>query len=128
MPQILLIDDDVLVLKSVKRLLEQNGFTVETAKTGAEGVEKATANGFDLIICDVRMPGLDGLATISEIGEQDRAKNRKTPVIFITGYASEEAPIRAIKLGVSDYILKPFDIDQLLASVKNQLNLSQNAL
>lgn len=119
---ILVIDDDPLVLKTIRKLLDKAGYVVETAKTAREGLEKGKNYDFDLIICDVRMPEINGIELITEVREFRKGKNKtEIPVIFITGYASEEAPIQAIKLGAEDYILKPFDIDKLLAAVNNIL-------
>ena len=114
---ILVIDDDVLVLKTVKKLLDREGYIVETAKSATEAIEKLKDHVFNLIISDVRMPVMDGIEFLERI-----KKENKTPVIYITGYASEEAPIRALKLGAKDYVLKPFDIDKLLDSIKNNLS------
>jgi DNA-binding response OmpR family regulator len=123
MKRILVIDDDVLVLKTLKKLLQSNGYEVETASTGQEGVERQEAARYDLIICDMRMPGLDGIGTIAKIRGNDRS-DQSCPIIFVTGYASEDAPIEAIKLGAKDYILKPFDLDELLDSVKRCISQS----
>jgi DNA-binding response OmpR family regulator len=122
MANILLVDDDVLVVKSIKRLLEQNGYSVEIAKSGAEGLEKLRSGCYDLVICDIRMPGVSGIATAKELREgKGFERNSSVPFIFITGYASEEAPIEAIKLKAADYILKPFDVEELLTSVKKHI-------
>ena len=75
----------------------------------------------DLVISDIRMPGADGISLIKKIKDTG-SKNAQTPVILITGYASEDAPIDAIKLGVKDYILKPFDLDELLTSVRKYIS------
>ncbi len=120
--EILLIDDDALILKTLNRLLSKQGYNIEVIKDSTEALEKALATDYDLIICDIRMPGLDGIELISQIKEgRNQADKTEIPIIFITGYASEDAPIDAIKLGVKDYILKPFDMDKLLESVKKVL-------
>ena len=124
--RVLLIDDDPLVLKTIRKLLEREDCLVEAAKTAQEGLEKGKSADADLIICDIRMPETDGIELIRQIKDA-RKNNGKTeiPVIFITGYASEDAPIQAIKLGAKDYILKPFDLDRLLESVKENLKESE---
>lgn len=117
--RILVIDDDALVLRTLSRLLEKNGYTVEMTNNGREGIEKAAVRRFDLIICDIRMPEIDGFATIRTIKENvELGKGVNCPVILLTGYVSEEAPIETIKLSVQDYILKPFDLNELLMSVR----------
>ena len=120
--KILVIDDDPLVLRTLTHLLERNGYSLETAKNGVEGIKKTENDRFDLIICDIRMPEVDGIAAIRKIKENATVgKGSECPVIFVTGYASEEAPIEAIKLSAKDYLLKPFDLDELITSVKSQI-------
>ncbi|MCD6227975.1 MAG: response regulator [Candidatus Omnitrophica bacterium] len=120
--KILLIDDDPLVLKTLKKLLKAEGYCVELAKAAQEGLEKGKTLNVDLIICDVKMPEINGIELIKQVKEFRKNENKPdVPVIFITGYASEDAPIEAIKLGARDYLLKPFDLDKLLGSVKANL-------
>jgi CheY-like chemotaxis protein len=116
--KILVVDDDVLVLKTVKKLLEREEYAVDTAKSAKEAIEKLGGQEFNLIVCDVRMPDMDGIEFLEQIKKENKAK---APVIYITGYASEEAPIKALRLGAKDYVLKPFDMDKLLDSVKKNL-------
>lgn len=120
--KILVVDDDALVLKTIRKLLEREGYAVEAVKSARDGVEKIKQQEFDLIVCDVRMPETDGIEMLEQLKEM-RKKEGKTdiPIVFITGYASEEAPIKALRLGAKDYVLKPFDMDKLLESVKNNL-------
>jgi len=120
--KILVIDDDVLVLKTVKKLLDREGYVVEIAKSAQEGLEKIMKQEFNLVVSDVRMPEKDGIELIEQVRQIRKNENKPhLPFVFITGYASEEAPIKALKLGAKDYVLKPFDIDKLLESVKNNL-------
>ncbi len=116
--EILLVEDDVLVLKTVEKLLNGSGYNVTAARNGEEALKVIKDKHFDLIISDIRMPGLDGIQTIERLKQVEQ---RPTPVILITGYASEEAPIDAVKLGVVDYILKPFNNEELLESVRRAL-------
>jgi len=123
--KILLVDDDALVLKSISNLLSRVGYEVVCAKDCESAEREFTKNKIDLVICDIRMPGSDGVVVVKKLKEMTQnKKGSETPFIFITGYASEEAPIDAIKLGVKDYILKPFDLDELLTSVKKNLQAS----
>lgn len=120
--KILLIDDDVLVLKSTKNLLVSRNYDVVCAKKFEEVSACIDVSHFDLIISDVRMPGRDGVSTVKFVQKRLKEMGKKnTPFIFITGYASEDVPIDAVKLGASDYILKPFDNDQLLLAIENSL-------
>jgi response regulator RpfG family c-di-GMP phosphodiesterase/DNA-binding SARP family transcriptional activator len=114
---ILLIDDDTSVLDILSEILEDNGYQVTTAGSGYEAIEKIKSCSFDLVITDIRMAGLDGLDTLASLREnQPDLKS-----IVITGYASTEDPIRAIKLRVDDYLKKPFDTKDFLASVRRSL-------
>ena len=116
--KILVIDDDRLVLKSLANLLKQQGYDVVCASDGPEAeslLRKALPN---LIVCDIRMPRQDGVTVIRNLKRISREETGvEIPFIFITGYASEEAPIDAVKLGAKDYLLKPFDLDEFLKSV-----------
>lgn len=120
--KILLIDDDVLVLKTVRNLLTQQGYDVYCAKTANEAMEQLRKASPHLIVCDIRMPGKSGIDLIKELKKICQDENRPAvPFIFITGYASEDAPIEAIKLGAKDYILKPFDLDELTESIRKSI-------
>ena len=120
--RILLVDDDSLVLKSLVNLLTREGYMVDCAKNGDEAESKLKADSANLIICDIRMPKQDGISVIKNLKRVcQEAVKTEIPFIFITGYASEEAPIEAIKLGAKDYLLKPFDLDELLRSVQQHV-------
>lgn len=121
--KILVIDDDPLVLRSIRKILTKKKYNVEEAKNSEDAITKCEDSNFDLILCDIRMPGNNGLQTIERIRLLCEEKNRsEIPVIFITGYASEDAPIKAVKLKAKDYILKPFDMDELLESIENVIS------
>ena len=120
--KILLVDDDSLVLKSVSNLLTRQGYDVDCAKDGEEAEQKLRTNSVNLIICDIRMPKRDGISVIKNLKHIcHEQKKAEVPFIFITAYASEDAPIDALKLGAKDYLLKPFDIDELLKSVNENI-------
>lgn len=120
--KILVIDDDKLVLKSVKQLLGRAAYEVFGANNCHEALELIQQNQFNLIISDIRMPETDGIAVIKKIKDYFSSKKLpEIPIIFITGYASDDAPIDAIKLGAKDYLLKPFDLDELLNSVRQHI-------
>lgn len=86
-------------------VLEDEGFEVTGAANGYEAIEKIKETSFDLVICDIRMAGMDGLDTLATL----KKSQPELKSIIMTGYASTEDPIRAIKLGVNDYLFKPFD-------------------
>lgn len=121
--RILVVDDDPLVLKSVCNLLKANAYDVVGVKSGKEAEEKIKASLFDLIVCDIRMPEDDGIFVVKSLKRIVEEKDGLSiPFLFITGYASEDAPIDAVKLGADDYILKPFDNDQFLSAVKKSID------
>lgn len=118
MPEkILVVEDDPLMLAALEILLTDEGYDVTTASSGLDAIQKAKETSFDLVVCDVRMAEMDGLETISNL-KRDQPDTRS---IVITGYASPDVPIRAIKMGVDDYLMKPFDDKQFVQSVKRSL-------
>lgn len=115
--RILVVEDDPLMLSALEILLEDEGYDVTTASSGMEAIELAKGENFDLVVSDVRMAEMDGIETLSNVKQQQPDARS----IVITGYASPDIPVQAIKLGVDDYIMKPFDDRQFVASVKRCL-------
>lgn len=105
------------MLSALEILLEDEGYDVTTASSGMEAIEKAKGANFDLVVSDVRMAEMDGIETLTNVKQQQPDARS----IVITGYASPDIPVQAIKLGVDDYIMKPFDDRQFVASVKRCL-------
>lgn len=121
--RILLIDDDQLVLQTLAALLSSRGYTVEKARNGFEALDKIQSLEFHLVISDIRMPGMDGIELIQKIREINQERNQKSiPEILITGYADENVYLRALKLKVTEYLYKPFDMDQFLQTVEKQIS------
>jgi len=119
---ILVIDDEELIIKSLTRLLEKNGLNVFVAKSGEDALIITEEEGFDLIIADIRMPGMNGAETVKAIYKSLEKQNRpKIPVIFITGYADEKSHNEVKSLKPVAYIYKPFDISELVGKVKEVL-------
>jgi DNA-binding NtrC family response regulator len=110
----LVIDDEQIVLDSIQKILAADNYIVEMTQSGAQGIEMAVNNDYDIVLTDIRMPGVGGLIVLRDI---KRAKPQ-TPVIIITGYASIRSAVQAMKLGASDYIEKPFEPDQLVKAVE----------
>lgn len=104
---VLIIDDEEGIRRVLSRLLEEEGYKVYTAKNGEEGISKVKENphAIDVIICDLIMPGIDGLKTIEEINKLDHGIAK----IVLTGYGTIEMSIKAIELGVDGFITKPFE-------------------
>ncbi|MBU4346742.1 MAG: response regulator [Candidatus Omnitrophica bacterium] len=120
--KILVIDDEELVTESLLKLLSIEGYNATVAKSGEEAIDKVKKNDFDLIICDVRMPELDGIETIKRIRAHLENSNKKpVPEVLITGYADMEKYVSAKELEVFDYLYKPFDNKEFLRIIKNVL-------
>ncbi len=118
MPEkILVVEDDPLMLGALEILLLDEGYEVTTASSGKEAIQVARGQTFDLVVCDVRMAEMDGIETLSNL-KQQQPDSRS---IMITGYASPDVPVQAIKLGVDDYLMKPFDDRQFIQSVRRSL-------
>lgn len=115
--RILLVDDEQAFCLTLKRALERRGYEVETAFDGRTAIARAQATVFDLVVVDVRMPDINGLEALKAVKDvQPRVEG-----IVMTGYASYEAPVNAIKLGVRDYLGKPFDLDVFIAAIERVL-------
>jgi CheY-like chemotaxis protein len=122
MKKILIIDDEEIVTKSLQKLLKKEGYQTTIAKSGSEAIEKVKRTDFDLIICDVRMPQMDGITTIKEIRRYLKENNRpQPPEVVITGYADLDKYQAAIDLEVADYLYKPFDTQDFLKIVKKNI-------
>lgn len=113
---ILVIDDEELVIKSLTKLLEKNGLDVLVAKKGEDAIAMVEEEDFDLIIADIRMPGMNGVETIKRIYQ---TLGRKVPTIFITGYADKELKEEAESLNPIDYVYKPFEIAELVRKIND---------
>ncbi|RKY30796.1 MAG: response regulator [Candidatus Omnitrophota bacterium] len=119
---ILIIDDDKLILMTLKRLLTKEGYKVTTALSGLWALKKIEEGGFDLIISDIKMPEMDGIETVKKIREYLSQNNKKPiPEIFITAYAKEDIYQKALELNAAGYIEKPFDIKSLLHTVREAM-------
>ncbi|MEE9208524.1 MAG: sigma-54 dependent transcriptional regulator [Gemmatimonadota bacterium] len=112
--KILVIDDDSGLRRTASLILEDEGYNVMTAADGKDGLEKALKENPDLILSDVRMPGLDGMAFV----HQYRSSDGDASVIMMTAYGSPELAVEAVRAGAYDYLEKPFSPDSLLLRVK----------
>ena len=111
--KVLVIDDEQMVLNSVKRILGRAGFDVEETLNGRQGLEWALNKTYDIVLTDIRMPDIGGMVILRDV---KRAKPG-VPVIIITGYANVQTAVQAMDLGAADYVEKPFTPDQLLKAV-----------
>jgi DNA-binding NtrC family response regulator len=114
------IDDEQIVLDSVKKILSQEGFDVVTATGGGAGISHAISEDVDIVLTDIRMPDIDGFKVIRDI----RKFKPAIPIVIITGYASVSSAVQAMKLGASQYLEKPFTPEQLIQTVRAALELS----
>lgn len=118
MAEILIVDDDAQLRQSFERLLTREGHRVRTASSGEAALALVQEASPDLVIMDVRLPGMDGLQTFQALREMDR----KLPVIIMTAYGTTETAIQATKLGAFDYVLKPFEIPAILELMEQALS------
>jgi excisionase family DNA binding protein len=116
-PRVLVADDEASIRELLSKTLALAEYDVETAPDGRAAVERLRLGHFDLLIADLKMPGLDGLTLIRE------AKRLKSdlPVIIITGFSTESSAIDAVNLGVAGYLTKPFRVPQVLAAAARAL-------
>jgi two-component system, NtrC family, response regulator PilR len=115
--RLLVVDDEPSMREFLEIMLSQEGYQVRTASTGEEGVRAYRAEEPDLVLTDVKMPGMSGLDLIREIHSLDPG----APIIAITAYASADDAIRAVREGAYDYLSKPFQIDDLRIIIRNAL-------
>ena len=116
-PRILVVDDEMIVCESCKRILEEEAYEVETALSGKEAFEKMKASPFDIVITDLKMPGIDGMQVLRTF----RKEYPDSIIIMITGFSTVETAVEAMKLGAFDYIPKPFTPDEVSVVVKKAI-------
>lgn len=112
--KILILDDEENMLHMLKTILTKNGYDIATATNGIEGLEKIESNSFDTILCDLRMPEMDGLSFLKVLKE----KNIHSTIIMMSAYGTIDLAIKAMKLGAYDYISKPFKPDEIILTLK----------
>jgi len=117
---ILLIEDNAMNMELAEAILEAAGHQVTSATTAEEGIELAKHGGFDLILMDIMLPGIDGLEA-TRLLKQDPA-TAGTPVLALTAHALEEERTEALSAGCDGYLTKPIDRSQMLETIDRQLN------
>jgi DNA-binding NtrC family response regulator len=118
MAKILIIDDEKSIRKTLREILEYENFKVDEAADGAEGIALATKENYSLILCDIKMPKMDGM----EVLEKIQKSNPDVPVVMISGHGTIETAVDAVKKGAFDFIAKPLDLNRLLVTVRNALD------
>ncbi len=121
MGKILIVDDDAQLRLSFEKILTVEGHKVQMSATGEGGLEIVGTDPPDVVVMDVRLPGMDGLETFRAMHEMDS----KLPVIIMTAYGTTDTAIEATKLGAFDYLLKPFDIPEMLLNIDKALEASR---
>ena len=123
---VLVVDDEAIMQDSFARILNKEGHEVQTASSGEEAIEKFDREPFDLVLLDIKMPGIGGIETLRRLKEMDPG----VTILIVTGYPSIDTAVKAIKLGAYDYITKPFTPDVLRIAINRALErkslLSEN--
>jgi DNA-binding response OmpR family regulator len=116
-PHVLLMEDETSLAKGLAMVMQEEGYVVDLADTGRGALERFQKSDFDLLVADLRLPDIDGM----DVVEQVKGKKPKTSVVIITGYPSVSSAVQAVKIGVSDYLRKPFTEDEFMTAVKGAL-------
>jgi len=116
-PRVLTVDDEAVVCESIRRVLTEEGYDVSIATSAIDGLDIIRRQPIDLLLLDIRMPGMDGIDFLRET----RAISPETEVIMVTGYASIQTAVEAVKLGATDYLQKPVSPDKLVVAVARAL-------
>jgi len=114
---VLVIDDEADIREGLELLLTSEGYAVDLAENGTEGLHRLEARGYDLVLLDLMMPDMSGLDVLQEV----RKKDRETPIFLITAYGSVEAAVSALKMGANDYFSKPWDNDKLIIEIDRMI-------
>lgn len=118
MSSILIIDDERAIRKTLGEILSYEGYKIEEASDGEEGLKKFKEKAFDVVLCDIKMPKLDGI----EFLDRARESNPDVPIIMISGHGTIETAVEAVKKGAFDYISKPPDLNRLLITLRNAMD------
>ena len=121
---ILIVEDEYAVARGIEYALKQEGYEVTVARNGEEGLEAATRNAPDLVILDVRLPGMDGFEMLRRV----RGAGNKAPVLFLTARDEEMDKVIGLELGADDYLTKPFGLRELMSRIKALLRRSYGDL
>ncbi len=117
MQKILIIDDERSIRNTLKEILEYENYEVDEAIDGEQGIEKALENSYDLVMCDIKMPKIDGLELLAKVHKE----KPDMPIIMISGHGTIETAVECTKLGAFDFISKPPDLNRLLITIRNAL-------
>lgn len=118
--RVLVVEDDAPLLHAVTAVLEDEGYQVDQAVTGDEGLMIAETGIYDMLVLDIMLPNLDGFSIIKQL----RAKSFTTPTLFLTAKDSVESRVKGLDAGADDYLVKPFAVEELLARCRSLLRRS----
>jgi len=118
--KVLVVDDEEDILEVIQDRLEAYGFTVVTAGNGVEALRKLSMEKFDGIFLDVKMPDMGGIEALEEI----RKRDKKIPIIIITSSTTKDSALEAMAKGANDYVLKPFEWEELKAKIEKVYNIT----
>jgi DNA-binding NtrC family response regulator len=121
-PRILVVDDDETIRKTMKAILQDEGYIVDLAATGKEAIQKTTEKNYNVALLDIRLPDMEGIELLKLL-KDGIPRTRK---IMVTGYPSMQNAISALNKNADAYLLKPVDIEKLLATVKQQISDQEN--
>jgi len=112
--RILLVDDEVVFTDNMSKLLENRGYRVKAVNNGESAVSALEEEDFDVVVLDLKMPGMDGIATLKEL----KKVGASTETLILTGHGSIDTALEAVKLGAYDYLTKPCEIDELVEKIE----------
>ncbi|MEQ1797178.1 MAG: sigma-54 dependent transcriptional regulator [Lacibacter sp.] len=118
MSSILIIDDEKAIRKTLGEILSYEGYQIDDAENGEEGLKRIKEKNYDVVLCDIKMPKVDGL----EFLEKARESNPDLPIIMISGHGTIETAVEAVKKGAFDYVAKPPDLNRLLITIRNAMD------
>ncbi len=123
-PHVLLVEDEPNMAKGLEMLMNEEGYNVDLAVTGQDALNTIGTEKFDLMVADLRLPDIDGMQVI----ERMKGIHPDTKVIIITGFPSVSSAVKAVKIGVSDYLRKPFTSDEFLNAVSDVITVKKPSM
>ena len=111
--RILIVEDEIPLSKVLSEILKKNNYMVDAVYDGADGLDYALSDSYDVILLDIMLPKMDGLAMLNEL----RRQGRSTPVLLLTAKSEVEDKVKGLDNGADDYLTKPFSTDELLARI-----------
>lgn len=117
--RVLVVDDERAIRDTLREILEDAGYEVAVAEDGVKALEQFNQERYDVVLCDIKMPGMDGIELLDKLQAES-----EVPVVMVSGHGTIETAVDAIKRGAYDYIEKPLDLNRLLVSIRNALDKS----